>query len=69
MFYLKRNLPSLERVLRLLGAAVLAGLALSGLVGGVLALAAWVMAATLLVTGLVGFCPACAMLGRKSQQP
>ncbi len=63
MFYVK-NVPSWERVLRLLaGAAALAGggLALGGWWG-------WALGAAgtgLVLSGLFGYCPACAMVGRR----
>lgn len=63
MWYVK-NLPKGERVVR-----VMSGLAGAGL--SVVALAApwsWLGAASaagLTLSGLFGFCPACAMVGRK----
>lgn len=69
--YFKRNLPVWERGLRLLAAGLLGalGLGLGGLFSGWLG---WLMvasAATLGLTALVGFCPACAMLGRRTLGP
>lgn len=63
MFYVK-NVPTWERALRVvIGLAVAAWgvLALGGLWGTVLALSA----AGIVLSGLFGFCPACAMVGRK----
>ena len=63
MFYVK-NVPTWERLLRViagLAAAVWGVLALGGLWGAVLALSA----AGIVLSGLFGFCPACAMVGRK----
>lgn len=66
-FYAK-NLPIWERALRLALSAIV-------VVGALLALAppwSWVVAGSALgfaVTGLVGFCPACAMLGRRLGKP
>jgi hypothetical protein len=63
MFY-QKNLPGWERALRVLGGAamVLAGLwVLGGTLGYVVA-GSGVFTA---LTGFVGFCPACAMVGRK----
>lgn len=63
MWYVK-NVPNGERVLR-----VLAGV--GGVVGALVLLPeplAWVGAASaacLTMSGLLGFCPACAMVGRK----
>jgi len=63
MFYVK-NVPTWERVLRVIvGLAVVAWgvLVLGGLWGTVVALSA----AGIVMSGLFGFCPACAMVGRK----
>jgi len=63
MFYVK-NVPTWERVLRVIvGLAVVAWgvLALGGLWGTVVALSA----VGIVMSGLFGFCPACAMVGRK----
>jgi hypothetical protein len=61
--FFAKNLPTWERVLR----TVLAVAALSGgwLLGTPYRELGVVTAATLLLTGLVGFCPMCAMVGRK----
>lgn len=66
-FYAK-NLPNWERALRLALAAVV-------VVAALLLLPApwsWAVVASGLgfaVTGLVGFCPACAMVGRRLEKP
>ncbi|HVY32157.1 MAG TPA: DUF2892 domain-containing protein [Polyangiaceae bacterium] len=61
--FFAKNLPVWERVLRsVAAAAALAGGWAMGTPYRELGVAA---AATLLVTGLFGFCPACAMVGRK----
>jgi hypothetical protein len=63
MFYVK-NVPTWERMLRVVaGLAVVAWSlsALAGLWGTVAALSA----AGIVLSGLFGFCPACAMVGRK----
>jgi len=63
MFYIK-NVPTWERVLRViagLAAVAWAVLAVDGLWGAVAALSA----AGIVLSGLFGFCPACAMVGRK----
>lgn len=64
MLYFKRNLPGWERFARIAAGAAAAGLAFTfvpspiamwaGVAGGVMFAA----------TGLVGFCPMCAMVGR-----
>lgn len=65
MFYPK-NVPNIERALRIaFGIALIAfslfNQTLSPLVIGLL----WVSAATAILTGFVGWCPACALVGRK----
>jgi len=63
MFYVK-NVPNWERVLRVvvgLAVIILSLKLLSGIAGILIA----VSAAGIVVSGLVGFCPMCAMLGRK----
>ncbi|MDR0242944.1 MAG: DUF2892 domain-containing protein [Burkholderia sp.] len=63
MFYVK-NVPGWERVVRVVMGAVVAVLALA-MLKGVAGIAVAVMAAGIVVSGLVGFCPACAMVGRR----
>lgn len=63
MLYVK-NVPGWERVLRVLagaGGATLALWAVPGTAGWLLAAGA----AGLVASGLLGFCPACAMVGRR----
>lgn len=63
MFYVK-NVPVWERVLRVAAGAGVALLALSRLEGAAgIGLAAGAVGIAL--TGLVGFCPMCAMVGRR----
>lgn len=63
MFYVK-NVPIWERLLRGAAGAALVIFALLGLQGTTawLAIAA---AAGLVLSGIFGFCPACAMVGRR----
>ena len=66
MFYLKRNVPAVERGLRVVAGLAGACLAFAfaaqplgmwaGIAGGLM----------FAVTGLVGYCPMCAMVGRKA---
>lgn len=65
MFYLKSNLPSWERILRLAGSAVLAVIACLSTLPSSYNLALAGMAAMLGLTALAGFCPACALVGRR----
>jgi len=68
MFYLKRNLYHWERGMRL-GAGLLLGVAAwRWLPGGWMAWAAAASAAGLAGTALVGFCPACALAGRRLRE-
>jgi len=63
MFYVK-NVPTWERIVRIVaGLAVVAWslLALGGVWGIVLALSA----VGIVASGIFGFCPACAMVGRR----
>lgn len=65
MFYVK-NLPGWERAMRVscgLCTTVLALMAVPGVWGWVLG----AVAAVSVVSGLLGFCPACALLGRRLQ--
>ena len=67
MFYVK-NVPNWERVLRVvLGMMALAFAAMNWGVSG-LAVGMGIMGAMLAMTGLFGFCPMCAMVGRKLQK-
>lgn len=64
MFYVK-NLPGWERTLRVVMGVM--ALAYAGMNWGTSALAVGLglMGAVLALTGLFGFCPMCAMVGRK----
>lgn len=60
-----QNVPNGERLLRfLLGAAMVIG-ALLALKPGLLAYGIEVTGGVLLLTSLIGFCPMCALAGRK----
>jgi hypothetical protein len=65
MFFLKRNLPHWERAVRILAGAAIGWAVYSGLTTGVVTWLALGTAATLVLTAFVGFCPACAMVGRR----
>lgn len=63
MFYVK-NVPGWERLLRGMAGAALVVYALLGLEGA----ATWLViagATGLVLSGIFGFCPACAMVGRR----
>jgi len=69
MFHLKRNVPSWERAVRLcLGVFAAVG-AFYFLPAGTFRVLGFAMAAMLAATAIAGFCPACAMLGRKAAGP
>lgn len=64
MFYAK-NVPAWERALRsVLGVLALAYAAMNWGSSG-LAVAVGIVGAMLAMTGVIGFCPMCAMAGRK----
>lgn len=64
MFYVK-NVPTWERVLRIVMGLVGLGYAAMNWNGSGLAIGLGLMGAMLAMTGLFGFCPMCAMVGRK----
>lgn len=65
MFYLQRNLPWWERALRVsLGVLLALGAAILPL-GGVWLWLAGASAAILVMSGAIGFCPACVLFGRR----
>ena len=68
MFY-RKNLPGWERAMRLVGGAAMIAYGLLGLPGmavGYLIAGAGAMA---IMTGFIGFCPMCAMVGRRLPSP
>jgi hypothetical protein len=61
----QKNLPVWERAIRvMMGLGLIAG-GLLGLHGGVAGCGLAAMGGMVMVTGFIGFCPACAMVGRK----
>lgn len=64
MFHLKRNLPYWERAARLVLAAILAWLTWT-FASGPGSWVGWLAVASLAFTTIVGYCPACAMIGRR----
>ena len=65
MLYLKRNLPGWERALRLGAGAALAVAVSYGAPSALVAVLGWGSAVVLAGTAGAGFCPACAMMGRR----
>jgi len=74
MFY-RKNLPGWERVMRSVGGVVMIAYGLFGMPGlpGMSgAMAGYLIAGTgvvAILTGFFGFCPMCAMIGRKLPAP
>jgi hypothetical protein len=80
MFY-RKNLPGWERAMRAVGGAVMIAyglfgmsglLSMPGLPGMSGAMAGYLVAGTgvvAILTGFFGFCPMCAMVGRKLPSP
>ncbi len=64
MFYVK-NVPNWERVLRIIMGVMALVFAAINWGTSNLAVGAGIMGTLLAMTGLVGFCPMCAMVGRK----
>lgn len=70
MFYPK-NVPHWERVIRVISGMILITLSVVSLSNGsapALGIAGLVSAFFLVITGFIGWCPACAMIGRKIKQ-
>lgn len=67
MFYVK-NVPSWERILRVSVGLPSLGYVVINWGGPGLAIGMGVLGGVLAVTGLIGFCPMCALVGRKSRQ-
>ncbi len=56
------NKSPLDRTIRIVVGLGLAGLAIAGVVTAPIVFAVWLVAAVLIVTGIVGFCPLYALL-------
>ena len=65
---LQTNESTPDRIIRVVLGVALLALAVAGIVGGPVAILAWVVGAIALVTGIVGFCPLYAIL-RVSTKP
>ena len=59
---MKKNVGLADRITRTVAAVIIAALLFSGQVSGVVATILGVLAAVLLVTAIVGFCPLYALL-------
>lgn len=60
---MKKNMGTVDRVLRVIAAGIIAALYLTGTITGLVAIVLGVIAAVFMVTGLVGYCPAYVPLG------
>lgn len=60
---LKRNIGTLDRIVRLLIAVVIAVLYFTGNLSGLTAIILGIVTAIFVVTGLVGFCPLYVLFG------
>jgi len=54
---MKKNMGTIDRVIRILLAIIVAVLYMTGTITGTLAIILGIVAAIFLLTGLVGFCP------------
>jgi hypothetical protein len=64
MLYVK-NLPAWERAVRVVAGLAMIGCGLFGLKGLAIGYLIAAVGASTLLTGFVGFCPMCAMAGRR----
>ena len=60
---MKKNMGSADRVIRLLIAAVIAGLFFTNIISGTLGIILLVLASVFVLTSFVGFCPLYAPFG------
>ncbi|MFN4315438.1 MAG: DUF2892 domain-containing protein [Chitinophagaceae bacterium] len=60
---MKKNMGNADRIIRILIAAVLAGLYFGGVVSGTLGIVLLVVAGVFLLTSFVGFCPLYTLVG------
>ena len=65
MFY-RKNVPGAERVARLVAGAIMIACGLLGLRGMPVGYVIAGVGVVTLLTGFVGYCPACAVVGRKT---
>ncbi len=60
---MKKNMGTTDKVIRILVAAIIAGLYFTNVITGTLAIVLMVVAAIFLVTSLLNFCPLYAIFG------
>lgn len=63
---MRKNMGTVDRIIRLLIAAVIIGLYMGNVISGALAIALLVFAGIFIVTSLVSFCPLYTLLGIKT---
>ncbi len=63
---MKKNMGKADKLIRLLVAVVITTLYLTGVIEGTLGIVLLVVAVVMLLTSLVGFCPAYAIFGIKT---
>ena len=63
----KKNVPGLERIVRVVGGLAMVGCGLwaPSLSGGIVGHAVAASGVVTLLSGFIGFCPMCAMAGRR----
>jgi DUF2892 family protein len=65
----RKNLPGWERGLRVILGAIMIGYGLVGLAAAPLGYLIAAAGAVAIITGFFGFCPMCAMIGRRLPSP
>ena len=68
MFY-RKNLPGWERAIRVVGGAAMIAYGLLGIQGMPIGYLVAGAGAVTILTGFFGFCPMCAMVGRRLPSP
>lgn len=63
---MKKNMGTADRLIRLIIAALMAGLFFAGIISGTLGIVLLVLAGIFVLTSLVGFCPLYAPFGIKT---
>ena len=66
---MKKNMGGLDRGVRFLLGIALLVMGLTGVFGGAVAIVGYVLAALLVVTAIVGYCPPYALLGISTRRP
>ncbi|HUZ18669.1 MAG TPA: DUF2892 domain-containing protein [Spirochaetia bacterium] len=65
---MKQNMAVADRIIRVVIAALIATLALTGVLHGTLAIVLVIVGAVFLVTAIVGFCPLYALFGASTKR-